>query len=68
MKDKNCMDPKLAAYCQAVRDLEDKFHSLELHHMLRDYNKATDVLVKTVSSHNPVAHRVFESDQHAPSV
>jgi hypothetical protein len=28
MKDKNCMDPKMAAYCQAVRDLEDKFHGL----------------------------------------
>jgi ribonuclease HI len=22
MKDKNCVDPKMAAYCQAVRDLE----------------------------------------------
>jgi ribonuclease HI len=39
MKDKNCMDPKMAAYCQAMRDLEDKFHGLELHHVLRDYNK-----------------------------
>jgi hypothetical protein len=39
MKDKNCMDPKMAAYCQAMRDLEDKFHGLELHHVMRDYNK-----------------------------
>jgi ribonuclease HI len=46
MKDKNCMDPKLVAYCQAVRDLEGKFHGLELHHVLRNYNKATDVLAK----------------------
>jgi hypothetical protein len=36
MKDKNCMDPKMATYCQAVRDLEDKFHGLELHHVLCD--------------------------------
>jgi hypothetical protein len=39
MKDKNCVDPKMAAYCQAVQDLEGKFHGLELHHVLRDYNK-----------------------------
>jgi hypothetical protein len=58
----------MAAYYQVVRDLEDKFHSLELHHVLRDYNKAADVLAKTASSHNPMPHRVFVSDQHAPSV
>jgi ribonuclease HI len=46
MKDKNSVDPKMAAYCQAVRDLEGKFHDLELHHVLRDYNKAADVLAK----------------------
>jgi ribonuclease HI len=28
MKDKNCVDPKMATYCQAVRDLEGKFHGL----------------------------------------
>jgi hypothetical protein len=67
MKEKNCVDPKMAAYCQAVRDLEGKFHGLELHHMLRDYNKA-DVLAKTASSHQLVPHRVFASDQHTPSV
>jgi ribonuclease HI len=27
MKDKNCVDLKMAAYCQDVRDLEGKFHS-----------------------------------------
>jgi ribonuclease HI len=68
LKDKNCVDPKMAAYCQAVRDLEGKFHSLELHHVLRDYNKVADVLLKTASTRNPVPHRVFVSDQHAPSV
>jgi ribonuclease HI len=50
MKDKNCVDPKMVAYYQAVRDLERKFHSLELHHVLRDYNKAADVLAKAASS------------------
>jgi ribonuclease HI len=49
IKDKNCVDPKMAAYCQAVRDLEGKFNGLELHHVLRDYNKAADVLAKAAS-------------------
>jgi hypothetical protein len=68
MKDKNYVDPRMAAYCQAVRDLEGKFHGLELHHVLHNYNKAADVLVKAKSSHSPVPHGVFASDQHQPSV
>jgi hypothetical protein len=68
MKGKNCVDPKMAPYYQAVRDLDDKFHGLELHHVSRDYNKAADVLTKTASSSSPVPHEVFASDQHAPSV
>jgi hypothetical protein len=68
MKDKNCVDPKMAAYCQAVRDLDGKLHGLELHHVLRDYNKATDVLVKVASSRSLVPHVVFASDQHQSSV
>jgi hypothetical protein len=58
----------MVVYCQAVRDLEGKFHGLELHHVLCDYNKAADVLTKTASSHKLVPHRVFVSDQHTPSV
>jgi hypothetical protein len=50
MKDKNCVDPKMAAYCQAVRDLEGKFHGFEPHHVLRDYNKAADVIVVKTKS------------------
>jgi ribonuclease HI len=50
MKDKNCVDPKMVAYCQAVRDLDGKFQGLELHHVLRDYNKVADVLAKAASS------------------
>jgi hypothetical protein len=67
-KDKNCVDLKMAAYCQAVRDLEGKFHGLELHHVPRDYNKAADVLAKAVSSRSLVPHGIFASDQHQPSV
>jgi hypothetical protein len=58
----------MAVYCQAVRDLEGKFHDLELHHVLRDYNKAADMLAKATSSRSPVPHGDFTSDQHQPSV
>jgi hypothetical protein len=58
----------MAAYCQAMRDLEGKFHGLELHDVLRDYNKAADVLAKAASSRGPVPHDIFASDQHQPSV
>jgi hypothetical protein len=68
MKEKNCVDPKMAAYCQAVRELEGKFHGLEIHHVLCNYNKAAGVLAKTASSRKSVPHGVFSSDQHAPSV
>jgi hypothetical protein len=68
MKDKNCVHPRMAVYCQAVRDLEGKFHDLELHHVLRDYNKAADMLAKATSSRSPVPHGDFTSDQHQPSV
>jgi probable phosphoglycerate mutase len=68
MKEKNCVDPKMAAYCQSVRDLEGKFHGLKLHHVLCNHNKVADVLAKTASSHKTVSHGVFASDQHAPSV
>jgi ribonuclease HI len=61
MKDKNCVDPKMATYCQAIRDLEGKFHGLELHQVLRNYNKAADVLVKAASNRSPVPHGVFAS-------
>jgi ribonuclease HI len=68
MKDKNCVDPKMTAYCQDVQDLEGKFHGLELHHVLRDYNKTADVLAKAASSRSSVPHGVFASEQHEPSV
>jgi ribonuclease HI len=68
MEDKNCVDLKMAAYCHAVRDLEGKFHGLELHHVLRNYNKAADVLAKAASSRSSVHHGVFASDQHRPSM
>jgi hypothetical protein len=51
-----------------MRELEDKFHGLELHHVLRDFNKAADIPNKTASSHKPVPNSVFACNQHAPFV
>jgi hypothetical protein len=52
----------MVAYYRAVRDLEDKFHGIELHHVLCGYSKAAD------TSHKLVPHGVFASDQHVPSI
>jgi hypothetical protein len=35
MKNSHCRDPKMEAYCDEVRRLEDKFHGLELNHIAR---------------------------------
>jgi ribonuclease HI len=35
MKESSCHDPKMAAYCQVVHLLEDKFDGLELNHIVR---------------------------------
>ena len=35
MKTSSCHDPKMEAYCKEVRQLEDKFHGLELVHVAR---------------------------------
>jgi hypothetical protein len=66
MKEKNYVDPKMVAYCQAVHELEGKFHGLELHHVLHDYNKTADILAKTASSCKPVPHRSSRATNMRP--
>jgi hypothetical protein len=34
-KNSHCRDPKMEAYCDEVRRLEDKFYGLELNHIAR---------------------------------
>ena len=68
MKESSCHDTKIAAYCQEVQCLEDKFHGLELNHIPRRLNEAADTLVKMASSQEPVPTGVFANDQHKPSV
>jgi len=68
MKESNCHDPKMEAYCKLVRRLEDKFDGLELYHIARKFNEATDELAKMASARAPVPPNIFARDLHKPSV
>jgi ribonuclease HI len=68
MKSSSCRDPKMEAYCEEVRHLEDKFHGLELNHVARRYNEAADELTKIASSQTTVPPEVFARDLHQPSI
>jgi ribonuclease HI len=54
MKESSCHDPKMEAYCKMVRRLEDIFDGLELNHIARKYNEATDELAKITSGQSMV--------------
>ena len=68
MKESSCHNAKMVAYCHEVRQLEDKFDSLELNHILRRLNEVANMLAKMASNRAPVPTDVFASDLHKPSV
>jgi ribonuclease HI len=68
MKSSSFHDPKMEAYFEEVRRLEDKFHGLELNHVAHRYNEAADELTKIASSRATVPLDVFARDLHQPSV
>jgi hypothetical protein len=68
MKNSHCRDPKMEAYCDEVRRLEDKFYGLELNHITRRYNETADELAKIASGQTTVPPDVFSRDLHQPSV
>jgi ribonuclease HI len=68
MKNSHYRDPKMEAYCDEVRRLEDKFYGLELNHVARRYNKTADELAKIASGRTTVPPDVFSRDLHQPSV
>jgi ribonuclease HI len=68
MKNSHCRDPRMEAYCNEVRRLEDKFYGLELNHIARRYNKTADELTKIASGRTTVPPDVFSRDLHQPSV
>jgi ribonuclease HI len=64
MKNSQCRDRKMEAYCDKVRRLEDKFYGLELNHIARWYNETEDELVKIASGQMTVPPNVFCRDIH----
>jgi ribonuclease HI len=68
MKNSSCQDPKMEAYCKEVRRLEDKFHGLELNHVVCRHNEAADKLTKIASIRTMVPPDVFSKDLYKPSV
>ena len=67
MKESSCKSPLMTAYCQEVRKLEDKFQGIELHHVPRRDNDATDFLAKLAARRDPSSSKVFINDIHEPS-
>jgi ribonuclease HI len=68
MKNSHYRDPKMEAYCDEVRRLEDKFYGLELNHVARQYNETADELAKIASGRTTVPPDVFSRNLHQPSV
>ena len=62
MKESSCHNTKMAMYCREVCQLEDKFNSLKLNHILRQLNEAADALAKMASSRELVSMGIFASD------
>jgi ribonuclease HI len=68
MKNSHCRDPKMEAYCDKVRRLEDKFYGLEVNHVARRYKETANELAKIASGRTMVPPDVFSRDLHQPSV
>jgi ribonuclease HI len=68
MNNSHCRDPKMEAYCDEVRRLEDKFYGLELNHIARRYNETADELAKIASGQTTVPPDVFSRDLHQTSI
>jgi hypothetical protein len=68
MKNSHCRDPKMEAYCDEVRRLEDKFYGLKLNHIARLYNETVNELAKIASGRTTVPPDVFSRDLHQPFV
>ena len=68
MKALSYHNPKMEAYYKEVRKLDDKFHGLELNHITRRYNEASDELAKIASTRGTIPQDVFLRDLLEPSV
>jgi hypothetical protein len=68
MGEANCHNSRRAAYRQEVRRLEEKFDGFELHHVLRQDNKAVNALAQLRSNCEPPHPGVFMQDLFKPSI
>ena len=64
MKESSYKSPLMAAYCQEVRKLKDKFRGIELHHVPQKDNDAAHFLAKLVARREPPTDGVFVNDLH----
>jgi ribonuclease HI len=67
-KEWDCNKETMDAYVQEVRKLENKFSSLEIHHVTRDNNVGTDILSKLGSTRAQVLAGVFVQELQYPSI
>jgi hypothetical protein len=67
-KDWNCAKGTMDAYCAKVRKLEKNFEGLEILHLVRDLNIATDVLAKLGSDGAHVPPDVSVEVLTSPSI
>jgi ribonuclease HI len=67
-KEWDCNKEMMDAYVQEVRKLENKFSSLEVHHVVREHNVGTDILSKLGSSRAQVPAGVFVQELKQPSI
>ncbi|XP_066373546.1 uncharacterized protein [Miscanthus floridulus] len=68
MKESSYKSPLMVAYCQEMHKFKDKFRGIELHHVPRKDNDATDFLAKLAAKRAPSLDGVFINDLHEPSV
>ena len=67
MKESSCKSPLVAAYCQELHKLEDKFLGIELHHVPRKDNDVADFLTKLAARQDPSSSGIFINDLREPS-
>jgi hypothetical protein len=68
MKELACHNVRMEAYCTEVWKLEDKFHGIKLHHILRWDNEEADALARLASSRKPLPPRIFLDILDTPSI
>jgi ribonuclease HI len=66
MKELECCDPKMAAYCWEVQWLEERFDGLELNNIPRRDNETSDALAKTALGQTIVPLGIFETNLFKP--